>query len=57
MAWEAAGTADIAARLVWGARGTSRAWHRVEPIADWDRQLINDNLCRATEFYHNYDWI
>lgn len=57
MAWESAGTADIAARFVSRGKRISRAWHRVEQIVDSGRELINDNLCRATELYHSYGWV
>jgi hypothetical protein len=56
MCWEAAGTADIAGRLIWKRRA-SRRWNRSNGIIRADRELIQDNLRRASELYQMKGWI
>jgi sugar (pentulose or hexulose) kinase len=56
MCWEATGTADIAARLLWKG-SISRPWYRSEGIVRADRELIQDNRNRTTELYQMNGWM
>jgi sugar (pentulose or hexulose) kinase len=56
LCWEAAGTADIAARLVWKDRRT-RNWHIARADTRSDRNNIHENLCRARALYQMKGWI
>lgn len=57
MAWEAAGTADIAARSVWQSLEVTRPWYQSHPVADLDREVLNTNLNRAMEYYYEHNWL
>lgn len=55
MSWEASGTADIAARLIWKDTA-SRPW-RAESVNPSDRHLMHANLRRVSELYQLRGWI
>lgn len=58
MTWEAAGTADIAARLVWQCMPPPmRPCHTSEPRSDVPQAIIDDNTQRVKEYYHERDWL
>jgi len=57
MAWEATGTADIAARMAWKSTPAKRLWHVSQAHTNVPREVINDNYHRAMEFYHEQDWL
>lgn len=57
MAWEASGTAEIAARMVWPRITASREVCEVGPASAADQSLIADNVQRARRLYQQQGWI
>jgi len=57
MAWEAAGVADIAARLVWPSMASRRPFYISRRKAGAFRAIIADNAKRVKEYYYELDWL
>jgi sugar (pentulose or hexulose) kinase len=57
MSWEAAGTADIAARLAWRTAGVVRPWHEAQPPRGSGLEVVEDNYHRAMEIYRGNGWL
>lgn len=57
MAWEATGTADIAATLAWCYKPPVRRCHRSAAEVDVPRSVIDDNSQRIREYYHDRKWL
>lgn len=56
MAWEATGTADIAAKMSWESEPAKRDWLIYKSQTNVPREVINNNYNRAMEYYHEQDW-
>jgi len=57
MTWEAIGTADIAAGLVWQSMSPARTSYISQRNADLSQASIADNAQRVKEYYHEHDWL
>lgn len=57
MAWEATGTADIAAGLVWKSVKPKRTHYTAQKYHDVSREDIEDNSQRMKEYYYERNWL
>lgn len=57
MSWEAAGTADIAARLIWEQDFIQRPCYEVGYQGIRNQEMIDDNFNRIKEVYRKNDWL
>jgi sugar (pentulose or hexulose) kinase len=57
MTWEATAAADIAARLAWPTLSPTRASYVAEKHRDSYQPLLDDNLRRIKEKYHELEWL
>lgn len=57
MTWEATGAADIAARLAWRSLSPTRPSYVAGKHGDSYQPLLDDNLRRIKEKYHELEWL
>lgn len=57
MAWDATGTSDIAAGLVWQSMAPMRPYYTSRRHPEASRAVIDDNSRRVQEHYYEHDWL